>query len=112
MTGTSFIIAQATITESTIFEVSQENWDTFIDYVCLGCISVYYFKVSQVFMRCVNEKVVGRKYRMIFLSAVVLALIRASVTTWFNGSDLTYCVLSRSDLTTLLNYQTILMCEE
>ena len=53
-----FIIAWVTITESTIFEASQENWDTFMDNVCLRDISVYYLKVSQVFARCVNEKVV------------------------------------------------------
>ena len=60
MTGTYSIIAWMTITESAIFEASQENWDTFINYACLRGISVYYFKVSHVFAHCVNEKVVGR----------------------------------------------------
>ena len=59
-TDTYSIIAQVAITESTIFEASQENWDTFTCYVCLRGISVYYFKVSQGFARCVNEKVVGQ----------------------------------------------------
>ena len=41
MTGAYSIIAWATSTESAIFEASQENWDTFIYYVCLRGISVY-----------------------------------------------------------------------
>ena len=49
-----------TIIESAISEASQENWDTFTNYVCLRGISVYGFKVSEVFARCVNEKVVER----------------------------------------------------
>ena len=60
MTSTYFIIARATITEKAIFETSQENWDTFTYYVCLGDISVYYFKVSQIFAHCIDEKVVGQ----------------------------------------------------
>ena len=59
-TSTYSIIAWMTITESAIFEASQENWDSFIDYVCLRGISVNYFEVSHVFVCCVNEKVVGR----------------------------------------------------
>ena len=39
----------ATITECAIFEASQEKWNTFTYYVCLRGISVYYFKMSQVF---------------------------------------------------------------
>ena len=45
-----------TVTESVIFEASQEKWDTFNNCICLRGISVYYFKVSQVFVRCVYEK--------------------------------------------------------
>ena len=55
MTGTYSIIARATITESAIFEASQENWDSFTFYLCLRGMSVYYFKVSQDFACCVNE---------------------------------------------------------
>ena len=58
MMGAYSTITRATITESTIFEASQENRDTFTYYVCLRGISVYYFKVSQVLAFCVNEKVI------------------------------------------------------
>ena len=60
MTGAYSIIGWTTITESAIFEASQENWDIFINYVCLRGIKVYFFKVSHVFACCVNEKVVGQ----------------------------------------------------
>ena len=59
MTGTYYFMARATITEGATFEASQENWDTFTDFVCLTGICFYYFKTYQVFARCVNEKVVG-----------------------------------------------------
>ena len=58
-TGAYSIIARATITESAIIEASQENWDTFIDFVFLRGISVYYFEVSQVFACCVLKKQFG-----------------------------------------------------
>ena len=65
-------ILKHTITESAIFEALQENWDTFTDYVCLRGISVYYFKVSQVFACCVKEKVVGDNTGRLSLSALQL----------------------------------------